>query len=68
MPGVARRPMVLVLLFSTAGLIAGTTPTIGIEEFCLNDSSAIVLAVLQAITISFTSKLILILETNSLIQ
>jgi len=49
-PGVAKSPIVLVRLAAAAGLIAGTTPTIGTEDCCLRGSRATVLAVLQAIT------------------
>ena len=49
---VAKTPIWFVLVASIAGLIEGSIPTIGISKVSLRTSTALVVAVLQATTIS----------------
>ena len=49
---VANSPICFVCEISAAGLIAGTVPTIGIENCSRKGGSTTVLAVLQAITMA----------------
>jgi hypothetical protein len=54
-PFVARIPIVFVLVCKAAGLIAGSIPIIGMLYVSLNTFIALVVAVLQATTISLLS-------------
>jgi len=51
---VAKIATFLLILCFAAGLIAGSTPMIGIFTFALSCSMAFTVAVLQAITMAFT--------------
>ena len=58
-PFVARIPIVFVLVFKAAGLIAGSIPIKGILYFSLKKVIAFVVAVLQATTISLHFSMLL---------